>query len=180
MGVPVVAQCVADPKPLAQTWAMRSRSTLFQHTRCYFNTVEDMANRQGKCLFHPRMSCCKLPSISFPDIVVAGLPCKPFSLQRGDRSKTLPQDHESFQVVLAFLRYLDTSGAQGGVVEEVLGFGFKLSPQRWRPTSFCMTMPESWAVWFKSQLEARGYKVRVLRLNNDFFSDVPRTRTVTS
>ena len=83
-------------------------------------------------------------------------------------------------MVLVFLRYLDTSGAQGGVVEEVLGFGFKLSPQRWRPTSFCMTMPESWAAWFKSELEAREYKVRVLRLNNDLFSDVPRTRTVTS
>ena len=117
MGVPVVAQCVADPKPLAQTWAMRSRSTLFQHTRCYFNTVEDTANRQGKCLFHPRMSCCKLPSISLPDIVVAGLSCKPFSLQRGDRSKTLPQDHESFQVVLVFFEvsgHIRCSGRSGG------------------------------------------------------------------
>ena len=179
MGIPTISQVVADPKGLAQSWALSSRYSLFRSVKCYFGTVAEMGERSGKCIFHIRMTKCRL-GMQPADITVAGLPCQPFSLQRGDRGTILAQDHPAFSVILDFLLYLRQSKAQGGIVEQVMGFGFQLKPGRWRATSFCQVMPYSWAAWFVIQLEGMGFFVKAIKMDNSLFSDVPRERTTVS
>ena len=89
----------------------------------------------------------------------------------------MAQDHESFQVLLDFLVYLRRSSTQGGLVEKVMGFGFQLSIKKWRATSFCFIMPFAWAAWFVGQLEDLGFVVKIIKLDNSLFMDVPGERT---
>ena len=178
MAIPVTTQCVCDPKPLAQRWALRAhRSPLFRHIRCYFNTLEEMTARRAPCVFHSRNKSCRLPTTR-PDLVVIGMPCQPFSLQRGDRKKVCPQRHPSFQVMVDFLCYTKATGVGGGIVEEVLGFGNAIAESRWFATDYCRVMPKSWCDWFCADLQHQGYYVRCLKLDNAWFSDIPRPRHI--
>ena len=178
MGIPVTTQCVCDPKPLAQRWALSAhRSPLFRHIRCHFNTLQEMTARRGPCIFHSRNDCCRLPRTS-PDVVTIGMPCQPFSLQRGDRKTVSPQRHPSFQVMLDFLKYTKAARPRGGICEEVLGFANDISESRWVPTAYCDTMPKSWCDWFCGALREQGYAVRCFKLDNAWFSDIPRPRPI--
>ena len=168
-------QAACDKKPLCRNWARAGRSSLFKHVHCFYESIADLTARQGKCAFHPRNALCKV--WRRPDCTAVGLPCSPYSSQRGNRHQITTQDHPDFQALLDFVLYVDRVRPRGGWIEEVMGFASKIREDRFRPTLYARELPQSWASWLVCRLREKGYHVRVFKLDNIHFSDVPRERT---
>ena len=175
MGIYHSTLAVCDPKPLCQQWAMGARSTIFSGVAHYFQDLAALSARRGQCIFH-HGRVCRLRSI--PDITTVGMPCQPFSVQRGDRAACVAQAHPAFNVMLEFLDYTAAHQTHGGIVEEVMGFGHEIQLSRFRPTALIPHKPKSWAAYFVARLKSQGYFVAALKLNNCWWSDVPRPRTI--
>ena len=65
---------------------------------------------------------CKQPEL-VPDVFVAGVPCKPYSLQRSKRFATgSVKNHEAFDTTFVeFFKWLDIHDPRSGLLENVMG-----------------------------------------------------------
>ena len=168
MGLHTTTIAVCDPKPLCQAWALGSRSVLFRKAAHYFHDLSALKAGRGPCVFHMGRECRVRKNA---DIVVIGLPCQPFSVQRGDRGATVAQAHPAFAVMLEFLEYTASHQIHGGIVEEVMGFGHEIAPSKFRPTALIPHKPKSLATYFTTTLRSQGYFVAALKLDNAWWSD---------
>ena len=170
MGVLATILAVCDPKPLVQRWGRSLQNGIMSEVRCYFSHQSDLVERRGKCIYHLRGGGhCRIRGVS--DLTVAGLPCQPFSLQRGDRNVCPAQKHPSFIVILEFVRYIRASRTNGGVIEEVMGFAFEIQDSAFIPTHKIPEKLKSWLHWLMAQLKAAGHAVKVLVLKSIVFCD---------
>ena len=149
---------------------------MFSHVACgcLFNNIEAATSRRSFCHFHHRE--CRIARR--PDGVIFGLPCPPFSKLRGNRGLQGAMDHPEFYTMHQALNYLEAVRPHGGIMEEVTGFNDNIADKHFRITSWCIVKPMSWCRWFVEQLEAQGYWVVVLSIDNLSFCNVPRERFV--
>ena len=176
LGICTTTQLAADSDPLAQHWLRTARTHLFSRVACgcLFKDIEAAIFRKSFCHFHHRE--CRIARR--PDGVILGLPCPPFSKLRGNRGQQGAMDHPEFYTIHQTLSYLRAVRPHGGIMEEVLGFDDKIADKHFHSTSWCEIKPLSWCRWFVEQLEAMGYWVVVLCLDNLSFYNVPRERFV--
>ena len=182
-----IVQCVAlkmnstvpaccDTDPMSQSWMKAGRTSLFRRISCMYPSIKDMTNRSGSCVFHWGRPCRM--NAGPADAVTAGLPCRPYSVLRGNKSATPPQKHAEFQALLDFDEYVRVNLSHGGIVENVRGMCNTITAKAFVPLqSYALEMPRSWASWLKQRLEAQGYSVITISLDNGTFSDVPRDRS---
>ena len=149
-------RAVCDKRQLCKKWGMAGRTSLFHNVHCYFNSVKEMGEREGPCCFHPRNRICRIGG-GATDCLVTGLPCAPYTQQRGDRHLVLPQRHPDFQCLLDLLEFLDENDVRGGFIEEVMGWAHKLHKARFIKASYCAVMPPSWAAFTENELKKRGF-----------------------
>ena len=175
LGMRTVVPVACDSLPLSQTWIKAGRSSLFRQINCMVPTIQDMHRRKGRCIFHWNRSCT-LP-MTRTHCADAGLPCRPFSILRGDKTSTPPQKHAEFGALLDFVDYVFANRPAGGLVENVFGMANKITANAFVPGQpYAVEMPASWAAWLKAKLESLGYSVICIKLDNTVFCKVPRER----
>ena len=179
VGVAFNTRVVADPAPLCKRWIQAGRPGIFRHIRCMLSTAAELTDRQGKCCFHTRNALCQCPRQP-ADLLTCGIPCQPFSIRRGDRNMVSPQKHPDFETMLAVLRYVGRTRVHGGICECVMGMACHLPKNKWKPLYVGQEKPYSWASYFEQELIALGHCVRVLKITNEFWCDVPRVRRTTT
>jgi hypothetical protein len=115
MGIQASTEVICDVKGAAQRSAACTRDGKFIHQ---FKDLNDIISGYGPCLRHGSSEC---PVPLEPDLLTAGLPCQPFSVQR-DHRRVGPRSHRSFHLVEKFWLYIDFVKPKGMMIEEVLGF----------------------------------------------------------
>ena len=75
--------------------------------------------------------------------------------------------------MLDFLDYTGSDDVNGGIAENVCGFGNTIAEHRWIATPYCRTKPKSWAPYFAGRLREQGSVVRCLKLDNITFLTLP-------
>ena len=171
----VVLGC-CDPDLVSQRWMKVGRTSLFGHVKCCMGTVAELAARSGNCCFHLN-HVYRMP-LKRPDCAGAGIPCRPYSSLRSNKATTPPQRHHEFQVLLDLLDYVERVRPRCGFVENVRGMTHKITKAAFiAEQGYASTMPRSWALWLKQQLERLGYAVICIAVDNDVFGDMPRDRS---
>ncbi len=115
----VEARLTADPKPAAIKFTRCTGG----RSRHHFLSMADVLTGKGHCAWHSQE--CEVP-VGRSDMLVAGVPCKPFSAQRSGRFKTgAVEVHRDFN--LFFDEVVDAVHVMlphMGVLENVPGMGF--------------------------------------------------------
>jgi site-specific DNA-cytosine methylase len=162
LGMQVHTVLACEPKRAAARWINRNMST--SH---FYPCLADAASRTSclKC-----GGSCSLAAASGKihlDMVVGGLPCKPFTRMR-DRRCVKAEAHPAYAVQDDFFALLASDSFQidGFIIEEVLGMS-ELSPEG---SDF------TFLELFIQKAQALGYAVRALSVCSSLWVAMPRPR----
>jgi len=118
-----VVTSASDTSRAARSFILANHGDHVQHL---FSSMEDAFNQTGcqYCQSENQNGCCdREASTTSSDVFVAGVPCKPYSLQRSKRFENgSVKSHEAFHTTFSeFFQWLDFHNPKSGLVENVLG-----------------------------------------------------------
>lgn len=143
--------------------------TMFpQVVRHFYDEMSELLDFSTAKCYLCRGQCCMTDPTDKDDgsdILVAGLPCQPFTRMRSHRRVTTA-NHQSFETVFTtFLEVLRRRKPKGFLVENV--------------PAFLEEDPESGTTWCEKFAKAcckEGYSIRVFRLDASTWCEMPRDR----
>ena len=170
MSVKTVFGC--DKKHAAQNFVAANWSDRVGH---FFEQMASITTGGGTCTLHHAQ--CRVPQGAVIDCMITGMPCQPWSRQRGDKQKVPPKQHDGWAATFTdFFEILDSEimSIQGGISEQVMGFADKLNQSQ---DEEALEGHESPFRLFLSKLHSRGFHTTTLRVNmTAWINEPPRER----
>lgn len=119
MGIDFVVESASDTSIAARSFIVANHG---DHVKHLFTSMKNDFN-QAECHFFQNGGCERAVGTTVPDVFVAGVPCKPYSLQRSKRFESgSVKNHEAFDTTFTvFFDWLDFTNPKSGIVEHVLG-----------------------------------------------------------
>ena len=166
MGIDYRCLGMADTKKASQKWIQARWGSQIHHL--FVDNQAYISAGGGKCLLHGGK--CSPDRVS-PDVLVAGLPCRPFTTSRqksGKTSKTgCATHHPEYNIVMQqFIECLKARNPGGFIVEEVVAFAANVPRLNTSPLKL-----------FAKDCATLGYSVRAMELDHSsFLESTPRKR----
>lgn len=155
----------AEKKKMAQAFALENHR---EHLPHLYTDNSSFAAGEGKCILHDRV--CRVDRRR-ADLMIAGLPCQPFSRFRprsGATPRTGPaSEHPSFESVFGgFFDYVVARSAWGIIIEEV----------KHMASEYVHGSSQTYLQAMANKLATMGYDIRVVELDHKIFCQMARPR----